>query len=179
MILPFVRTLFADAQKTAAFQRAGGLLKSRAGRSSVSGLTTTAKSLFLPLFQHTSGKKLIVIVPDSRTADRMVSEVAAFAELSGACPPDSIVTLPAYDVLPFEGLSPHAEIQEQRAATLWRIATGAAQVVIVPAEAACMKMRDTESYRGLAQTVRRGGEIEPEKLVVHLHHAGYSHADIV
>ena len=179
MILPFVRTLFADAQKTAAFQRAGGLLKSRAGRSSVSGLTAAAKSLYLPLFQRASGQKLIVIVPDSRTAERMLNELRAFAELSGACPPEAVVMLPAYDVLPFEGLAPHAEIQEQRAATLWRIATGAAQIVLVTAEAACMKLRTAESYRDLAHGVRRGGEIEPEKLIEHLHHAGYSPSDIV
>ena len=53
----------------------------------------------------------------------------AFAELSGGADPDSNVSLPARDVLPFQNLSPHPEIQEERAAALWKIATGAASIV--------------------------------------------------
>src|SRR5579872_2280583 len=179
MILPFVRAMFADAEKSEPFQRVGGYLKTHAGRSSVSGLTDTAKSLHLPLFQRVSQSKIIVIASDGRDAERMAQQLRAFAELTGACAPESIALLPAYDVLPFEGLSPHAEIQEQRAASLWRIARGTAQIVVVPAVAACMKLSGAAQYAELAREVRRGGEIDPEKLIAHLHSVGYSPSDLV
>ena len=51
-----------------------------------------------------------------------------------------MLRLPAPDVLPFESLSPHPEVQEQRASVLWKIATGAAAIVIVPVEAASMRV---------------------------------------
>src|SRR5271155_72434 len=184
MILPFVRALFADAERTPAYARVGGHLRSHAGRCCVSGLTETAKSLYLPLFQRTSSRKLIVIVPDGRAADRLLTEMRTFAALSESVEPESIMALPEYDVLPFEGLSPHAEIQEQRAATLWRMATGStqtgnAQIVIVPVVAACMKVGSAEQHKDLARVVRRGGTIDTDELTAHLNSVGYSPSDLV
>src|SRR5579859_6801029 len=179
MILPFVRALLADAERTPAFQRVGGLLKTHAGRSCVSGLTSTAKSLHIPLLRRAGEAKLIVLVADGRAADRLAAEVRAMAELTGACAPESVVALPAFDVLPYEGLSPHAELQEQRAAALWRIAQGIAEIAIVPLEAAAMRLRPAEFYKESARSVRRGGELQPEDLVAHLHRVGYAPADLV
>src|SRR5205085_12319309 len=141
MILPFVRELFADAEKTPAFQRALSLLKPPpgergAGRIRVSGLTPSAKALHLPLLRRTLGRPLLVIVKDNRAGEEFLPVLRAFAELSGAVSPGAVVLLPAHDVLPFENLSPHPEIQEERASSLWKIASGAAEIVIAPAEAA-------------------------------------------
>src|SRR5512146_2127928 len=129
MVLPFVRELFADAEKLPALTRAASHLKSGAGRTGVSGLTPTAKALALPLLHRAAGKPLLVVVPENRTAEELLPIVQAFCELTGAAPPDAVVHVPAHDVLPFENLSPHAEIQEARATALWKIATGAAQIV--------------------------------------------------
>ena len=80
---------------------------------------------------------------------------------------------------PFENLSPHPEVQEQRAATLWKMATGAASIVIAPVEAAAMKFFAAEYYANLARTLRRGEEIDIDALITHLTSVGYSAADIV
>ena len=74
----------------------------------------------------------------------------AGCDLTGAIPADRVLSLPAHDVLPFENLSPHPDIQEQRAATLWKMATGAASIVIAPVEAAAMKLFPAAFYAGLA-----------------------------
>jgi transcription-repair coupling factor (superfamily II helicase) len=50
-----------------------------------------------------------------------------------------VLRLPAHDVLPFENLSPHPDIQEQRAAVLWKFVTGAASIVIAPVEAVALR----------------------------------------
>ncbi|HTU61684.1 MAG TPA: DEAD/DEAH box helicase, partial [Polyangiales bacterium] len=87
--------------------------------------------------------------------------------------------LPAHDVLPFENLSPHPEIQEQRASTLWKIASGQARLVIAPIEAACMRLFGRDHYAALALTLRRGEEHIPEMLVEHLISVGYTRVDVV
>src|SRR6266513_922720 len=155
MVLPFVREILADAEKSTAFQRAASLLKSRAGRISVSGLTATAKALHIPLLHRAAGKPLIVIVANNRAAEDLLQLVQAFADLSGAAKPSSVLLLPAHDVLPFENQSPHPEIQESRATALWKIASGEAEIVIAPLESAAMRLHPVEFYADLARTVHR------------------------
>src|ERR1700727_3946564 len=127
MLLPFVRELFVDVEKLPAFARVASHLKEGTGRIRVSGLTPTAKALMLVLFQRAAGRALIFVVNDSRAAEDLLPVLRSFSELTTAGDPNSIVSLPARDVLPFQNLSPHPELQEERAPALWKIATGAAR----------------------------------------------------
>lgn len=179
MVLPFVRELLADVEKSPAFQRTASYLKSRAGRRRVSGLTNSAKALYLPLLAAAAGAPLIVVVESNRVAEDMLPIVQSMADITGAVTPKQILKLPAHDVLPFENLSPHLEIQEERATVLWKIATGAASIVIVPLEAAAMRLNSAEYYADLARIVRRGETIDIDPLLEHLRTVGYSSADAV
>ena len=180
MILPFVRDLFADVENLPAFARAASHLKSGAGRIIVSGLTPTAKALLIALWPRSAGKPLIVVVPNNRAAESLRPDVVAFAELTGALRKDQeIVALPAPDVLPYEALSPHPEIQEERAATLWRVTQGNAAVIIVPVASAAMRLRDAEFYFMLARPIRRGDTVEIDGLVQYLNTVGYTAVDVV
>ncbi len=179
MVLPFVRELLADAENLTALARAASHLKGGAGRISVSGLTPTAKALALPLLHRAAGKPLLVVVSENRTAEELLPVVQAFCELTGAASAEAVVHVPAYDVLPFENLSPHAEIQEARATALWKIATGAAQIVVAPVVATAMRLRPAEYYAGMARAVRRGDTLDVEALVQHLNTIGYAQTDVV
>ena len=156
MILPFVREVLADVEKSPGFQQAAAYLKQRrgepkppSGRIRLSGLVSTAKSLLIPYLQRTAGVPLILIVPDNRAAESICPVIQSFCELTGACSPQSVVKLPAYDVLPFENMSPHPDIQEERATALWKISTNAASIVIAPLNAASMRLRSEMSCRAL------------------------------
>ena len=118
MLLPFVRELFADVQKLPAFSRVASHLKEGTGRIRVSGLLPTAKALLLVLFQRAAQRPLIFVVNDNRAVEDLIPVLRGFCELTGACEPESIVSLPARDVLPFQNLSPHPELQEERATAL-------------------------------------------------------------
>src|SRR3954471_3133251 len=194
MVQPFVRELFADVEKSDAFrrvllplkrgtsaapERGTGGEKAGAGRTRVSGLTPAAKALHLPLLRRTAQRPLLVIVRDNRAAEALLPVLRAACELTGAADPDAAIALPAYDVLPFENQSPHPEIQEERAAALWKIATGAAEIVVAPIESALMRMRPAEHYSGLARTLRKGESLDPERLVEHLNLVGYVKVDVV
>src|SRR5437870_2395086 len=179
MVLSFVREVFADVQKIPAFLRATSHLKESTGRIRVSGLTPTAKALLLVLLQRAVERPIVVVVSDNRSAEDLVPVLKGFAELTGAVDPQSIVSVPARDVLPFQNLSPHPEIQEERAAALWKIASGAASLVIAPVTAAATRLRGPEFYTDLARAVRRAEALDVDALIAHLNTVGYEATDVV
>jgi transcription-repair coupling factor (superfamily II helicase) len=179
MALPFVRELFADVEKLPAFSRVASRIKESTERISVSGLTPTAKALLLVLLQKATARPLVFIVSDNRAAEDLLPVLQGFAELTGSADPESIVTLPTRDVLPFQNLSPHPDIQEERAAALWKIASGAVSIVIAPIAATTIRLASTEYYTDLARTIRRGETFDTEPLLEHLNTVGYAATDVV
>ena len=179
MILLFVRDLFADAERVPAFTRAASHLKEGTGRIALSGVTPTAKAVLLVLLRRAAERRLIVVVSDNRAADDLVPVLQGFAELTGAVEPDAIVSLPARDVLPFQNLSPHPEIQEERAAALWQIASAKAAIVVAPVTSTATRLRSPEYYTDLARSVRRADTLDVDGLLRHLNTVGYSSSDVV
>jgi len=179
MLLPFVRELFTDVEKLPAFTRVASHLKEGTGRIRVSGLTPTAKALLLVLFQRAAQRPLIFVVNDNRAVEDFLPVLRGFCELTSACDPESIVSLPARDVLPFQNLSPHPELQEERATALWKIATGSASIVVSPVAATAIRLRSSDYYYSLARTVRRGEPFDLDSLLAHLNTVGYTSADVV
>ncbi|MDE1154521.1 MAG: transcription-repair coupling factor [Acidobacteriaceae bacterium] len=179
MILPFVRELMAELESAESFDRVRRHLAGGAGRRRVSGLTATARSLYLPYFVRAAKAPVLVLVADNKAAEALHANVLAACELTGALKRSEVLRLPAHDVLPFENLSPHQEIQEQRAATLWKLASGQARLVIAPVEAACMRLFHRDHYAALALELRVGEEHVPEMLVDHLVSVGYKRVDVV
>ncbi len=179
MLLPFVRELFADVEHLPAFSRVASHLKEGTGRVRVSGLTPTAKALLLVLFQRAAQHPIVFVVSDNRAVEDLIPILRGFAELTSACDPGSIISLPARDVLPFQNLSPHPELQEERATALWKISTCAASIVVSPIAATAIKLQSPDYYSGLARTIRRGESFDLESLLAHLNTVGYTSTDVV
>jgi transcription-repair coupling factor (superfamily II helicase) len=179
MILPFVREIFAELELSSGFERVRRHLSLGAGRRRVSGLTATARALYLPLMARAAKQPVIVIVADNKAAEALEPLLKAGCELTGAVDPARVVRFPAHDVLPFENLSPHPDVQEQRAAALWKLSSGAVDVLIAPVESAALKLFDLEYYAGLAVTLKRSEEVDIEVLTAHLASVGYTQVDLV
>src|ERR1700756_1015036 len=179
MLLPFVRELFADVELLPGFARVASHLNEGTGRIRVSGLSSAAKALLLVLWRRAAERPLIVVVNDNRAVEDFVPVLRGFCELTAACDPESVVSLPARDVLPFQNLSPHPELQEERATALWKIATGAASIVVSPVASTAVRLRAAEYYSDLARTVRRGESFDVDNLLTHLNTVGYTGADVV
>jgi transcription-repair coupling factor (superfamily II helicase) len=122
---------------------------------------------------------VIVVVADNKAAEALEPLLKAGCELTGAVDPARVVRFPAHDVLPFENLSPHPDVQEQRAAALWKLSSGAVDLLVAPVEAAAMKLFDLNYYAGLAITLKRSEEVDIETLTAHLASVGYTQMDIV
>jgi transcription-repair coupling factor (superfamily II helicase) len=179
MILPFVREMFAELEQAPGFERVRRHLSLGTGRRRVSGLTVTARALYLPLIARAARQTAILIVADNKAAETIEPLVKAGCELTGAIDPARVVRFPAHDVLPYENLSPHPDVQEQRATALWKLATGAVDILIAPVESAALKLFDRDYYAGLAVMLKRGEEVDLETLTAHLSSVGYAQMDIV
>ncbi len=179
MILPFVREIFAELEQSSSFDRVRRHLSLGVGRRRVSGLTSTARSLYLPLLARAAKQLVIVVVADNKAAEALEPTLRAGCDLTGAADPDRVVRLPAHDVLPFENLSPHPDVQEQRAAALYKLATGAVSILIAPVESVALRLFNRDYYASLAVTVRRGEEVDVEVLTGHLASVGYTQMDLV
>lgn len=182
MVLPFVRELLAELEHTEAFERVRRHLSAGSGRRRVSGLTATARALYLPYFVRAAQAPSLIVVSDNKSAEALHAAVIEACELTGALDPAQVLRLPAHDVLPFENLSPHSEIQETRAAALWKICTaktGTPRLIIAPIESACMRLFARDYYAALALHLHVGEEHIPEMLVEHLLSVGYTKVDVV
>ena len=98
-------------------------------------------------------------------------------------PDIEVVTLPAWDCLPYDRASPHADIAARRVTALSLLArNGAAKggrVVITTINAATQRVPTREAMTGAALELKRGGRVELETLLAFLAANGYSRTGTV
>ncbi len=181
MTHPAIRELLEGLRRLPAFLEVQRLITSgQPCQASLSGLTTTAKALYTVLLWHTLERPLLVVVDGNQEAEALSEAIGAFHDLlaSGrdASPPQ---LLPALDVLPGQRLSPHAEINEQRAVALWRLATERVPITVLPVAAALLRIGPPDFYRQLALALRVGDELPMEDLARHLESIGYQRREPV
>src|SRR5271156_4751639 len=116
MTHPAIRDLFQSLARDAAFQGAvSRLIREPHARLSLSGLTTTAKALYLALLWQATERNPIVIVDGNRQAETLSELIETFFDILVAPDLPRPLMLPALDVIPSQRLSPHSEIAEKRA----------------------------------------------------------------
>lgn len=173
MILPLVSELLARIARRPAVEEACEMLRRNVGEVRLAGLTDSAKALLVALVSAELGRPAILVVESNSRAEALLEPVRWFYRAIAGKPGNRVAHLPAHDVLPYENRSPHAEISEARAVALWRLATGEADLLIAPIEAALSRMREPEFYRGLARAIARDESIAHEELIGFLAQAGY------
>ncbi len=178
MIHPAVRDLFLELGRESAWLEAVRRV-SAGGTASLSGLTTTAKALYTVLLAQTANRSLIVVVDGNKQAEALSEAVETFYELLMADARIGPQLLPALDALPLQNLSPHAEILEQRAIGLWRLASQRVPITILPVPSALLRIAPGDFYRQLALKLRVGEELPLEEVIAHLESVGYERREPV
>src|SRR5688572_30538997 len=96
---------------------------------SISGLSGTARALFIAGLWQSLRRPLIVITPHDRAVATLASDAAYFhGELTGSA--NRVCQFPAWETDPYAGLSPHADIQQERATTLWKLRNKQVDIVV-------------------------------------------------
>ena len=146
----------------------------------LSGLNATAKALYLLLLYKQTDRPMVLLVESNPVAEALCETLTAFHDLLDFSkhrgPP---FVLPAHEVLPYHGQSPHPEVSERRGIGLWRIAEGAASIAVVPIRSALMKIPRKEFLRNLAWRIEIGDEFFVEDLLEVLASVGYGKHDPV
>jgi transcription-repair coupling factor (superfamily II helicase) len=181
VIHPAVRELFEDLARHPAFEElVRKLERSEAQQISISGLTPTAKALYLVLLWQALERPLLVIVDGAKQAEILQELIGTFFDLlASGRDAQRPQTIPALDVLPHQNLSPHSEISEQRAIGLWRLSTREIPITIAPIQSALLRTESREFYRQLALTLRVHEELPLEDVIAHLRSIGYEKRDPV
>jgi transcription-repair coupling factor (superfamily II helicase) len=173
MILPFVSELLARIGRLPAIQHGCEKIRRQETEVTFAGFTDSAKAMLVPLVFGELGRPIVLLVESNQRAESLLEPLRWFYRAVTGKSGNRVVHLPAHDVLPYEERSPHAEISEARAVTLWRLATGEADLVVAPVQAALWRMREREFYRGLARVIVRDQSIAHEDLIGFLNSAGY------
>ncbi len=148
-------------------------------RLSLSGLTLTGKAIYSVLLWQAVERPLLIVVDGNKQAEALSEAVDTFFDLLVSGRGTRPQLLPALDVLPFQRLSPHAEISEQRAIALWRIAAGRVPITVTPVASALLRTNNADFYRQLAVSIRPGDELPLDDLVAHLESIGYERREPV
>src|ERR1700720_741357 len=178
MILPAVRERLESVLRHPSMEGALAALRSGGNHISISGLHDVAKALVAAYLAHELRRPAFFVTESNRRAEALAETVRFFSGIfPGAL--GGVTTLPAFDTLPWQSQSPHPDILERRAATLFRLADGQISLVIAPVTAALWRYQDPYVYLSLARTLARDTETPLEDLLLHLGSVGYTRTEMV
>jgi transcription-repair coupling factor (superfamily II helicase) len=170
-----LRDLFDGLAKHASFRSVLAALRQHGPKQlHLSGLRPTAQALYTALLYKWTDRPVLLLTGSNSSAENFAEALGAFFELldfpghRGAP-----LVLPAHDVTPYDGLSPHAEIQEKRGIGLWRLAEREASVVVAPVASVLLRIAPSNLLQNLAWRIEIGDEFFQEDLVEGLVSVGY------
>ncbi len=115
---------------------------------------------------------VLAVAPGPHEADALVEDLEAFL-------PDDVALLPAWEALPYEGISPAPDVAARRAAAVRRLRERrGATVLVAPALAAMQGLIPTLGAVPPIELVP-GRDLPPDKLAEQLVDLGYRRADVV
>ncbi len=179
MIFPIVSEILGAVGRHPAVESAVDALRRGVWESRIGGLANAAKALVAAHVAATLQRPVVVVTTTNERADSLGRAARYFLQALGRRQPEETQILPALDVTPWDLRPPHPEIAEERAATLWRMTTGQASIVVAPVAAALRRSSTAAAYRELARTVADDEELPLETLVEFLRRAGYQREQTV
>ncbi len=177
--MPQLRFLLKPLLEHPALRAARDALSAESGEVALCGLTRSGKGLVAAALAEQLQHPLVVLTSDNETAEALRQTTATFAAWLGSDAGATVSVLPAFDCSPYERRSPHPEILEQRAVTLWNLTCGRVRVLFVPLPAALGRFRKATYYRSLAVELKAGKEVNLQDLVDHFVSVGYERAEPV
>ncbi|GAC1637042.1 MAG: transcription-repair coupling factor [Candidatus Acidiferrum sp.] len=176
MLLPVVRERLEKLLRLPAVDGALAAVHSNEPVVQLSGLQTAAKALLATFIAAELRRPAFFLVASNKQAEAIAETMRFFASVFSA---GNVAVLPAFDTLPWDARSAHADILERRAATLYRLASGQANVLIAPIGAALWRYRPYYSYEALARTLKPDDEVSLEGFIAHLGAVGYARTEMV
>src|SRR6266550_3311860 len=147
---------------------------------SISGLVAgSARALALAMLQRETGKLFAIVTQANRDLESWEEDLRFwYCALAGKQSCDQeVLLLPASESDPYAGSSPHPDTLERRALTLWRLAHGGRDFVLLTARALSRFTVAPEAIAEAGALLKRSETQAPEDLVEQLVAAGYVRED--
>ncbi len=179
---PFgLRHRLAELGRHEAFQGLLSALRAPGpGLHRLSGLSPVAAAAYVLLLRSQAGRPLLVLTGSQAAAESFHDSLQAWFGLIAAGDRDvAPCLLPAQDVTPFDGLSPHPDIAQRRGMGLWRMASRQVSIIVAPIAAALQRVAGPAAYMDLASQIRVGADAPLEELEHRLGALGYSRREPV
>jgi len=178
MILPVVRERLETLVRQPALDGVLSALRGGAKVVACAGLTELAKAIAVAHITHELRRPAFLLVESNKKAEAIAEMLRfCFNVFPGAT--GGVAVLPAFDTLPWESRSPHADILERRAATLYRLAAGEISLVIAPVVAAIWRYRDMTDYADLTRMLEKDQDVSLQDFLTHLGATGYARTEMV
>ena len=168
--------------ETTEYQKLLAGLRGGARIISVSGLVSgSARALAVAALQRDTGKTFAVVSQSTRDLEPWESDLHFwYSALSGKeSSDDEILVLPASEIDPYAGVSPHAQTLERRALAFWQLQQRSPSFVLLTARALARKTVSPEAIAKAGVVLRRDEDYSPEALVDKLMATGYVREDPV
>ena len=147
----------------------------------LAGLVNGAKALILARLQQATGRRLAIVTRRNKDLETLEPDLKFFHALvnqteSGDA---AVFSLPGAELDPYSGASPHAELLEERALALWRLAEGHGDLVLLTARSLLQRIIPPDDVRQSVVRIKVGDELPLGELIDHLVAIGYVRSDPV
>ena len=149
--------------------------------SRAQGLQGGARAYLLWRFQQLSPHPFLVISPSAKEAESLVEDLRFFFNEKESDPPFSrrIHYLPAWEVIPFEDLSPTAEVVAARLEGLYHLQQTPKPVIVTTAEAVLQRLPPRAAIGNRMRYLVKGDPLELDALAAELDDWGYRRVPLV
>ena len=139
----------------------------------VSGLSGSARGLFIAGLWQSLRRPLIVVTPQDRGVETLATDIRYFHGELNPNGADRVCPFPAWETDPYASLNPHADIQQVRATTLWRIRNKKVDIVVASIRSLSARLAAPSQFDTYSLHVASGDDLSQDLLAQHLASAGY------
>ncbi len=169
---------FEAALESGALQQMANRLRAGTRALTVTGTSGGAKALTIAKAILTEQRPTAVIVPSNGEAQNLARELDFYFSLLSANPID-IIHLPALEVDPYRGMSPHPDVSAARAKAIWHLLQDGMKVLVASAPAAAVRLHKPERFLNYCLMLKAGEEMSPDMIREYLFESGYVEDDPV
>jgi transcription-repair coupling factor (superfamily II helicase) len=149
----------------------------------IAGLTASSKALATAGQARSRPGVTVVVTPTDIEAERLTADIRFFygglEAASDSATEQAVLLLPALQVDPYRGMTPHFRVAAARARALHGAVSGSARIVVASAAALLPRTSPPERLLAAAMELREGTEIEPQRLADLLVDGGFTREDPV
>ncbi|MBE6887264.1 MAG: transcription-repair coupling factor [Ruminococcaceae bacterium] len=163
--------LLKEIAKTQEFIKLYNEICSYSSPIALFGLSQTARAAFISAIQQQTGRTVLVLAKDEKSANRLNEDIMFFGEKSQVFPARDLT------LRPLEGYS--REYEYRRIKTLGYLVSKRTQIVVATMDAALMYTMPKEKFLQNTLTIKDTTVISPKDLIQSLINAGYIRRDMV